>query len=172
MMQAVNEAAQGSGYGFLVSSSEEDPKREREALEVFVAKRISGILLVPASQGNRELICSIKQGGTPIVQVNRRIPGLAVDSVTSNNFNAAYRATMHLLNRGCRRIAFLGFDPRTLSGDEKLAGFEKALQERGIVNPLVITVRDHDGKNVAESLSSFLDLNRDIDGLIDRKSVV
>jgi LacI family transcriptional regulator len=39
LMQAVNEAAQRSGYGFLVSSSEEDSNREREALEVFVAKK-------------------------------------------------------------------------------------------------------------------------------------
>ncbi|MBN1532065.1 MAG: LacI family DNA-binding transcriptional regulator [Spirochaetes bacterium] len=166
LMQAVNEEAQVRGYGFLVSSSEEDPERERTALEVFVAKRASGILVVPASLENGELIRSIRDGGTPVVQVNRRIPGLSVDSVTSNNFNAAYRATMHLFGRGCRRVAFLGYDPETLSGEEKRAGYEKALADTGSKENLIVNVRDHDERGIRESLGAFLDCHGAIDGLI------
>jgi hypothetical protein len=40
------------------------------------------------------------------------------------------------------------------------------MRDRGAGEPLVIMVRDHDGKNVAEALSEFLDRNKDIDGLI------
>lgn len=53
MIRAVNECAHQKSFSFLLASSEEDSNREKEILRVFLAKRISGILVVPCSYQNR-----------------------------------------------------------------------------------------------------------------------
>jgi LacI family transcriptional regulator len=166
IITAVNEIAYKNHYGFLLCSSEEDPQRERDVMEILIVKRISGILVVPCSKANAEFLDSIKSNGTPLVQVNRKIEGLPVDSVTSDNFKAAYTATEHLISRGRKNLVFLGFDDNTLSGDQKKAGFEAAGADHDIDRFEIIPVRDHDPENIAESFRDFLSSGKKIDGLI------
>lgn len=166
LMKALNDIAYQKGYGFLVCSSEEDEAREREALEMLYAKRISGILLAPCSIENETLIRQILESGTPVVQVNRRIEGLDIDSVVSDNFRAAYSVTEHLIKRDRRNIALLGHDSRTLAGSQKRLGFEKALADNGITNGIVVPISEHDERQIRTSFIETLEAGKTIDGLI------
>jgi DNA-binding LacI/PurR family transcriptional regulator len=166
MIRAINEVAHQNEYDLLLSSSEEDAKRERELLDVFVSKRVSGILLGPCSEENRDLMAEIQQSGTPLVQVNRRIPGLGTDSVISDTYQAAYRATEHLIQRGRKHIAYLGFDPTTLCNVEKKDGFLAALKDHGIMEATIIQVKEHNAIQITEALNTFLDSGKDYDALI------
>jgi DNA-binding LacI/PurR family transcriptional regulator len=166
MMQAINEAAHRSQYGFLVSSSEEDAEREREVLQILVAKRISGILLVPCSTQNRDLLRGIQQSGTPIVQVNRRLDGLDTDVVVSDNRKAAFRATEHLIQRGRRQIAFFGHDPTSLALADKKAGYDEALARYGVGESIVILLKQNDPADIRRSFERFLESGRPFDSLI------
>ena len=166
IINATNEIAHDNHYGFLLCSSEEDPEREKEVLDVFLSKRISGILLVPCSLANREFLASVKKNGTPIVQINRKIEGLDADAVTSDNFRAAYAAAEHLIDRGRRNLVFLGYDDRTLSGDQKKAGFETAVSDHAINSAHVIGVRDHDREDIGRAFREFIVRGNPMDGLI------
>ncbi len=166
MMRAINEVAHQNQYGFLLASSEEQADREREVLEMMVAKRLSGILLVPCSLENQELIRSIQHGGTPVVQVNRRIEGLDTDVVISNNYKAAYLATEHLLTRGRTRIALFGHDPDSLALREKKDGYDRALKDHGIQGNIAITIRQDDSASMHRAFLEFLASGRAYDALI------
>jgi LacI family transcriptional regulator len=157
MIRAVNEIAHDNDYRLLLSSSEEDAERERELLEILTSRRISGILLGPCSEANKELLSDIQESGTPIVQVNRKIQGLEADSIVSDNFRAAYTATEHLIQRGRRRIAYLGYDPTTLSNAEKKDGYDAALRDHGIEEDLTIIVKEHNPRQITAALVGFLD---------------
>jgi DNA-binding LacI/PurR family transcriptional regulator len=165
MMQAINEAAHSRQYGFLLSSSEEDPEREREILEILVAKRISGILWVPCSARNRELVLSIQRSGTPVVQVNRRLEGLDTDVVVSDSFKAARTATEHLLQRGRRAVALFGHDPDSLGDIDKMAGYEDALRRTGSM-PTVVPVKQREPASLSLAFERFLDSGARFDGLV------
>ncbi len=166
MIRAINEVAHQNEYDLLLSSSEEDAEREKELLEVFMSKRVSGILLGPCSEQNRDLLADIQHSGTPLVQVNRKIPGLETDSVVSDNYRATYLATEHLIERGRRRIAYLGYDPTTLCNAEKKDGYVAALRDHGIDRDLIITVKEHNGIQIAEALNTFIESARPYDALI------
>jgi LacI family transcriptional regulator len=166
MMQVVNEVAHQNQYGFLICSSEEEAEREREVLEIFITKRVSGILIAPCSEKNRKLLNDIQQRGTPVVQVNRKIDGLEADSVVSNNFKAAYTATEHLILRGRKKIVLLGEDPNSLAHTEKKTGYDAALLDHHIEENLTIIMKEHDRKNIEAAFRSFLDSKRPFDGLI------
>lgn len=166
MMKAINEIAHQNKYGFLLCSSEEDPEREREELEIFIAKRISGILLVPCSLKNRELLQKIQQNDVPIVQLNRKIEGIDTDIVISNNYKAAYTATEHLLKRGRRRIVLFGHDPHSLALIDKQQGYLQALKDYNIGEDITIVLSQNDEKNIIDSFHAFLDSGRSFDGLV------
>ena len=113
MIKAINEVAHENRYGLLLSSSEEDAERERELLEILVSKRVSGLLIGPCSKENRGLLARIQRNGTPIVQVNRKIPEFEADSVVSDNFGAAFRATERSFKRAAERLSFWDTTPPT-----------------------------------------------------------
>ena len=166
LMSVINSIAHQNGYGFLLASSEEDPERERQVLEILLAKRISGILLVPCSLTNLELLDQVLESGTPVVQINRRLEGLAADSVVSNNFWAAYTATEHLIQRGRRKIVLLGYDPNSLANAEKKAGYDAALADHDIPDNLTVLLREHDSKVIRAAMTEFLESGQPFDGLI------
>jgi DNA-binding LacI/PurR family transcriptional regulator len=166
MMKAINEIAHQNKYGFLLCSSEEDPEREREVLEILVAKRISGILLVPCCLKNRQLLEQIQQSDIPIVQLNRKIEGIDTDVVISNNYKAAYTATEHLVKRGRKRIVLFGHDPYSLALSDKHEGYRQALKDSGIAEDTTILLSQNDEQNIVSSFRAFLDSGRPFDGLI------
>jgi len=71
----------------------------------------------------------------PIVFVDRPPVGLAVDGVLSNNHEAAYQATRHLLGAGHRRIAHLGDELTISTARERRRGYEDALVDAGLTEP-------------------------------------
>ncbi len=164
MIRAVNECAQQKSFSFLLASSEEDSNREKEILRIFLAKRISGILVVPCSYQNRSFLQQIYQNGIPIVQVNRKIDDLDIDSVVSNNLKAAYNATRHLIDRGRKRIVLFGYDPTSLANYEKKTGYDTAIKECKLPN-LTIQIQEHNVQNFRENFNSFININN-FDGLI------
>jgi LacI family transcriptional regulator len=133
---------------------------------MMVAKRLSGILLVPCSVENQELIRSIQANGTPVVQVNRRIEGLNIDVVVSNNYKAAYTATEHLIKKGRTRIALFGHDPDSLALLEKKDGYDRALRDYGIEENIAIRIKQGDRKHMHGAFLEFLGTGRSYDGLI------
>lgn len=166
MMEAINGYAREQSYDLLVASSDESAERERELLETFIAKRISGILIAPCSTANRRVLNDLVERGVGLVQVNRRLEGVAASSVVSDNFKAAYAATEHLIARGRRRIVLLGYDPSTLTNSEKKRGYDGALGDHGIEEDFTILVKEHDVEDITQAFRAFLDSGRPFDAVI------
>jgi DNA-binding LacI/PurR family transcriptional regulator len=58
-------------------------------------------------------------------------------SVGSDNRLGGALATRHLIERGCKRIAFFG-DPRALEIDQRLAGCREAMAAAGLADALTV----------------------------------
>lgn len=115
----------------IVSSSEEDPERERALMATLFRRRVDGLLLVPTSQDHSFLRPEVERG-TAVVCLDRPAPGLEVDCVLLDNFRGAYEGVSYLLGRGHRRVAIVSGGPGVWTGAERRRGFETALRERGV----------------------------------------
>ena len=70
---------------FLISTSAEgSPEREAELVAALVARRVEGLVVVPASTDASEAIRSAAQE-MPVVCVDRPLAGLVADTVLSDN---------------------------------------------------------------------------------------
>jgi DNA-binding LacI/PurR family transcriptional regulator len=71
-----------------------------------------------------------RSDGLPAVVLYGRSPELSF--VQADNLSGAVAATEHLIGLGHRRIAFLNGVPDSADAQERLAGYQKALSEKGI----------------------------------------
>ncbi len=71
---------------------------------------VRGVIFMPTvapDEKNRHLLQQFKRHSIPVVMVDRKIPDTNIDSVTTDNFQGAYRLTSLLIRYGHRRIAIL-----------------------------------------------------------------
>src|SRR5207253_1708529 len=107
--RAIEDSARARGVLVFAGSCEEDATRERELIGSFRDRRVDGIIVVPASHDHTYLY-EEQRAGTALVFVDRPAGHLDADSVVSDNRGGALAAVEHLLERGHRRIALIGFD--------------------------------------------------------------
>jgi LacI family transcriptional regulator len=129
--RAVEDAARGRGFLVFAGSCDEDPERERELIGSFRERRVDGLIVVPASHDHTYLY-EERRSGTALVFVDRRARHLDADSVVSDNFGGAIQAVRHLLERGHRRVGFLGDLLSISTAQERLRGYKHALEVAGI----------------------------------------
>ncbi|HLH99274.1 MAG TPA: LacI family DNA-binding transcriptional regulator [Acidimicrobiales bacterium] len=163
--RGVEDAAQQAGYSVLLANTDEELPKEQRYLEVAVAERLAGVVLSPASSTATDL--SVLAGaGIPVVAVDRRLQGAAVDSVTVNNFRAASEATWHLIEQGCERVAFLGGPPSTTTGARRLAGYRAAIRQAGRPDAPELVVRgDFRVEGGRQAMTTLLETT-DFDGVL------
>jgi LacI family transcriptional regulator len=124
LTRAVEEVARQFGRHVLTGSSDEDPERERELALEFCARRVDGLLVVPAGLRHGYLVPEI-HAGMPVVFLDRPAGDIVADTVLVDNLGGAAEAVRHLVEHGHRRIAFLGDAPNIFTASERLRGFRE-----------------------------------------------
>jgi LacI family transcriptional regulator len=130
--RAVEDAARERGVLVFAGSCDEDPDRERDLIGSFRERRVDGIIVVPASHDHTYLY-EERRAGTALVFVDRPASHLDADSIVSDNSGGAVQAVAHLLERGHRRIGFLGDLLSISTAEERLRGYKHALESAGIL---------------------------------------
>ncbi|WNI14503.1 LacI family DNA-binding transcriptional regulator [Actinacidiphila sp. ITFR-21] len=131
LARSVEDEAHRRGYVVLVASTNDEPRREREVIAAFTARQVDGLIIVP-TVGGHGFLEQPMAAGTRVVCVDRPAEGLDVDTVTVDNRAGAQRAVTHLLDRGHRRIAYLGDRYEIWTQRERYTGYLAALAAHGI----------------------------------------
>ena len=134
LLRSLEDVARIRGVALLAASLDEDPDRERTLVADLVARRVDGLVLMPATDRQDYLAAELR-AGLPTVFVDRPPRGVDVDSVLVNNTGGAAIATRHLLDHGHTRIAYLGDATRIRTAADRLAGYRQALGEAGVPVP-------------------------------------
>lgn len=125
--RAVEDYAAQRGVLVLSSSLDEDPERERRMVRALVARRVDGLIIVPASTDHRYLVAE-QEAGTAAVFVDRLPTPLIGDAVVTDNREAAAAGVEHLIAAGHRRIAYLGDKESLMTARERFAGYCDAIR--------------------------------------------
>ena len=124
-------AAFESGYNIILCNSDEDPQKENLYIDVLSKKQVDGIIFVSTcSQG--DAFQSLNKLQIPIVLLDRKVTGLALDTVLTDHKAGGLIATNHLISLGHRRIGCIAGPSSTNPSAQRLVGYEQALSEAGI----------------------------------------
>ena len=112
-LRGITDTARERGFEVLLANTDEELATEQKAVSVLAERRVDGMIICPADEGDRDHLATLIAGGTPIVLLDRRVAGLKADSVGIDNRQAARDGTERLLALGHQRIAILtGGTPR------------------------------------------------------------
>ena len=152
------EAAHMTGFPLIFGDSDEDAVRESEILEQLAAERVAGVVLASAT-GMTKGLRRLMDLGIPVVAVDRRLPGLPVDTVTSDGEGGQYSAVRHLIGLGHRRIAMMGGPMHLSTIADREHGYRRALEEAGIEpDPAWIAHGDLRAETARELVPQFMEV--------------
>jgi LacI family transcriptional regulator len=134
LIRGAESAARKAGFFLIVLDSENNRARETGMLALLRAQRVEGVLLVAAGEAGDTGAAyrSLLTEGPPLVCLDRLPEGLEVDSVCVDDSQAAEMAVTHLLDRGHSDIAVITGPLHLQNEQERLRGYRRALQKRGI----------------------------------------
>ncbi|MER6224409.1 LacI family DNA-binding transcriptional regulator [Streptomyces sp. 900105755] len=131
LSRAVEEVARAHGALLINGSSAEDPEREQELALALCARRVDGLVVIPAGDDHRYLEPEIR-AGVATVFVDRPAGKIDADVVLSDSFGGARDGVAHLIAHGHRRIGFIGDMPHIHTAAERLRGYQAAMEDAGI----------------------------------------
>ena len=131
VVRGAEDRAHAAGYTLLLANTDDDIKKEELYLNLFLAKRVDGILLTKAPGPlATDMVERFERARVPVVQVSRVADGLPdSDAVLMDDRAAAYEAVTHLLRLGYRKVAMIGGLAGVTPSEERLAGYKQALKD-------------------------------------------
>ena len=131
MTDTIQDAAQQAGYTLMIMCSRDDADQEYQLAEQAIARRVEGVLLFPTAR-SQPTIELLRGAGTPFVLMARHLDPCEADSVVCDEAQGAYLATLHLVEHGLRRLAYVSGSTVVFSSAQRIQGFERACDEAGI----------------------------------------
>ena len=119
-------------YNIILCNSDSDLEKEKEYLRVLKEKMVDGVLYMSSSL-EPEIVELIKELELKTVLVVTTDKDKTFPSVSIDNREAAYDATMHLLNNGNKKVAYIGVHKDEVNAAAvRYLGYEDALKEKGL----------------------------------------
>jgi LacI family transcriptional regulator len=133
VISGIEDVAYEAGYNVMVCQSNERYDREIINAQALSSNRVEGVLVSVSKETHDFLhLQNLEDNGIPVVFFDRAPEDRDVDKVIIDDCKAAYNATTHLIETGCKRIAHLAAPSSLGIGIQRLTGYQLALEEHGI----------------------------------------
>jgi LacI family transcriptional regulator len=128
LLEALSSAIHGVQHRMVVWDGRSDG--ESDAVTAIHERAVDSVIFTTATADSVPLREALRQE-LPVVLVNRSLPRLQCDSVTSDNSAGAQNVARYFHNAGRKRIAMIGGLRGTSTADERLRGFTRGVARVG-----------------------------------------
>ncbi|MBA4055816.1 MAG: LacI family transcriptional regulator [Marivirga sp.] len=167
VVRGIEEIANKARYNVMICQSYDSYEKEVANVNALLSARVDGIIASYAKDTkNFDHFLKAKERGMPIILFDRSNDELEVSHVVADDFLGAFKATEHLIQQGCKRIAhFTNISAISIYKD-RFRGYKEALIKHGLPynDSLVIksNLQLEDGR---ESMLQLLGLKNMPDGV-------
>ena len=129
--RGVEDTASEKDYNVIFCNTDESAQKQKTYLQTLIQKQVDGVLLVPASSDENP-IEFLRQQKVKVVLLDRSLPNTNADVIRCNSEGGAYQLVKLLINLGHRKIGIFRGPFGVSSADDRMAGYQRALQETGL----------------------------------------
>ncbi|MGG3563314.1 LacI family DNA-binding transcriptional regulator [Neobacillus rhizosphaerae] len=123
----IDEQLKQLNYQMLISNTSQSLEREIESIYSFANQKMAGIILL-ATEITDQHIKAFETVNVPVLLIGQEHEDF--HSLIHDDFNAGYEMGRYVLEKGYRKIAYLGVTERDIAvGVKRKQGFTKAIQE-------------------------------------------
>jgi LacI family transcriptional regulator len=134
-INGIESVAKDKGYHVLIYLTHESFVREQAILNEFKSGRVDGILMsVSEETSQSDHVKEVIAAGMPLVFFDRICEDVETAKVVTDDFESSYKATRHLIQKGCKKIVYLSTSSTLSINNKRMEGFKKALTDNGIKN--------------------------------------
>ena len=162
LARGAEDAAGERSLAVLLGNSGEDERREQTYLDMFEEQRVRGILVTPVGNISGRAR-QLRERGIAVVLVDSTSEDEAVSSVSVDDVAGGRIAVDHLIERGCKRIAFLGGSLGIRQVEDRLDGARQSANQAQEVTFTVIEAAGlsvEDGRQAAAQLTEAKSAHR------------
>ncbi len=131
IMRGIEDVLIANNYSLMLCNTNEVLEREEYYIDILLRQGVDGIIAAATSQ-NWDVLNEAAKLSIPIVMLDRTFDEAQSPYVGVNNEQGAWLGARHLIERGYREIGILAGFQRLSTMRERLAGFERALDEAGL----------------------------------------
>ena len=133
VLTGIEEAAAARGYRIIITMSKESYEREVQICQMFEAHQVCGVIVSQAKETMQyDHFKSLQNKGIALVFFDRICTGINASLVVVDDYMGAFKAVTHLIETGCRRIAFYGMAGKAEVGKNRYNGYRDALLKAGL----------------------------------------
>ena len=133
ILDGIEGEASARGYHLIVAKSNESYEREVQICESMLKNKVCGIIVSQAKDTERyDHFERLEAAGVPLVFYDRICPALNASRVVVDDYMGTLNAVSHLIETGCRRIAFYGAPMSMMIAKNRFNGYRDALYKHGL----------------------------------------
>lgn len=133
VIAGMERTANDEGYNLIISQSSESGQKEIASARTMFNNRVDGLLVSLAYDtedvGHFDVFM---KKNIPLIFFDRVIDNKNCVNVLIDNRKAAYEATRHLIEQGCKRIVHITATPKRNVYVDRLQGYKQALSDHNI----------------------------------------
>lgn len=125
----IEEAAIKAGYSLLITQTQESYEREIINIQNLLRSQVEGIIIsLSRETKNFDHLIRLQKRGMPLVFFDRNSEDILASKVMVDNEVSAYEAAKHLIDNGCKRIAFVAGPSNVSVSNQRIEGYKRALR--------------------------------------------
>lgn len=154
----VEDEADKFGYSVILVSSQQRVEKETEIISRIKHKKVDGAVFVTHYVHDEE---DLKD--CPIISIDR-VLGKNIPYVTSDNYDATKKAIQYMIERGAKKVGYIGSKPLVDSEVlERESAYLDVMAEHGMPARIVNEVIQHGEE--PKVVKDFLEKHSDVDGV-------
>jgi LacI family transcriptional regulator len=130
--KGIVEMADKEGYHLLLGSTEESLKKEKELVQIFLARKVDGLIIMPVFEMSEEHLAQYRNLRIPFIFPGRYLPTLENHSILHSDYEGQKQVFDYLLDAGHKKILYLKGPDKVSNTTERIRGMEASFSEHGI----------------------------------------
>lgn len=133
VIRGIEDHAYSNKYNVIISSTHESYEREVIDSQALINGRVDGILACLSKETkDYSHFKEFRERNIPLVFFDCICDEIDTAKVVLDDYNAGYEATRHLIDQGCKKIAYIGGPISLIINKDRLRGYKKAINEAGL----------------------------------------
>jgi LacI family transcriptional regulator len=134
--QAINgieEIARKKGFYILLYRTDDVFEKEVSFINYLNNGKVDGIIMSVSGEANdHNYLRKLEQKNIPVVFFDRVYEDIEAAKVITNDYESSFSATEHLIETGCKRIAYLVVNKSISIGKVRMQGYVDALEKHNV----------------------------------------
>lgn len=170
IIKGIVNQAEKEGYLVIILQSNESYELEKKQINLLLNQHVDGIIISLANNStNFDHLNQVVLSKKPLVMFDKIAKLVNCSKVIINDRKAAYTATQHLIDAGCKRIAHFRGSLLPLNSIDRFLGYRKALLDNGLpYDPALVYISECDDTSFEEgkmNTRKLLEDHDDVDGI-------